>query len=123
MRAYVHSMLDTWGLWMETHIDGGGVGDGNILGHLGEGASGASGHKILCVEMPRKVWYTNYCVKGLLDWQREALHVRYVFHVKPDGGRWTGHEKARVLGLNYGAYRERVRASVSTVTPKLLSLC
>lgn len=108
-REYVKSLLERWGEWCEAHLDDQhGLPTTNAIEHFGEVGGGVPGHRILCQEMPRKVWLTNYHVIHQPSEYKEALITFYVFHVKPGGGKWTAKEKAKLLEVDYDTFRWRV---------------
>jgi hypothetical protein len=123
-REYVKSLLDRWGEWCEAHLDSEhGLPTRNVLEHFGEGGGGIPGHRILCAEMPRKVWLTNYHVIRQPEDYREALTSFYVFHVKPGGGKWTAKEKAKILGIDYATFRFRVSHGRTLLCKSGLQYC
>ena len=120
--AYVDSRLERWGEWCERLIDGLHEPTAvNAIARLNEGGAGQPGHRILCLEMPRGVWFTNYHVLHLPAGQCEAVTVWYVFNVKPSGGCYSGHDKADLLGIGYDALRNRLHAARERLLSRLLS--
>jgi hypothetical protein len=123
-REYVKSLLERWGEWCESHLDDQhGLPTINAIEHLGTGSGSIPGHRILCREMPRRVWITNYHVTHQEPIYREALTAWYVFHVKPGGGRWTAREKAHLLDLSYDNLRIRVSRARALLCISGLQYC
>jgi hypothetical protein len=111
-RRALEGELNRWGKWIETHSDYEGYPGVNILVAflMGRGG-GASGHKILCLDMPTDVYAVHGRVIMLPDQQQEALWLFYVTRLKPNGTLWTLEERCLRAKVSQDDLKSRLTAA------------
>lgn len=102
--------LQNWGEWHERHGDYQGYPRADGISAWLDGAGGNSKcHRVLCLEMPNKIYWTQQAVLRLPDPMQLVVWAHYVPCVKPSTGQaWSAEEKARLLGLSWVNYRVRL---------------
>lgn len=105
----VSAELNRWGRWIERHLDYDGYPGVNILAaYIGGSGGKIMGHKILCPDMPPEIYAIHARVLRCSEAEQEALWIRYVPRVKPDGTLWTLSELCRKAGISEDTLRQRV---------------
>lgn len=107
---YAESVLERWGRWIETHQSEqhGLPKCDNVYQYAYVGRGGSGGHRILCAEMPKAIWWCNYHVIRLPPSQKEAVHAWYVYEIRPDGSTWNSDDKAKALGISVRTLYQRI---------------
>lgn len=100
--------LNTWGKWIEDHIDYEGFPPVSAGMQLVSWGSGIYGDRILCLDMPTHVYAVHGRVLRLPEHEQEAVWIWYVIRVKPDGTVWPIEHKCRAVGISECALRQRV---------------
>lgn len=100
--------LSEWGKWIESHHDFEGYPSLNILVTHLSGHGGQVGHRVLCLEMPIRVYATHQRVLRLPDPEQDAIQIRHVTVLGADGVIMSIEERCRVIGLSEDAYRKRL---------------
>ncbi len=68
-----------------------------------------NGHRILCADMPRRVYFIHQAILRLEKTEQGYLEAWYV-GTRDGEGHWLDPvQRARQLGLNYGKFCENVR--------------
>lgn len=108
-RRVLMSELRDWGRWQEKHADFEGHSSINILAAYTGGAGGGSpGHRILCLEMPTKIYCTHQRVIRLPEPEQDAIQIKFVTVLAPDGTIRTIEERCRTVGVSLDAFRKRL---------------
>lgn len=100
--------LNRWGDWIERHRR-----DVSLPGqsaHLNISGN-EYGHRILCAEMPKKIWNVHRATLMLEGDHQWALTLWYGYQKADDGGWLNGEEKAKAAGITYQQLRNRVYAA------------
>lgn len=121
-RSWLEFALQTWGNWVEEHSDYEGYPRADAIQSWIEGfGGGKSGHRILCVVMPKSVASIHLRIcNALTESQREAVWLEYVPRMKPDGGTWSIEERCERTGVDRDTHRRtlhRARARLLGVVP------
>jgi hypothetical protein len=110
-RSWLESSLNDWGHWIEEHSDYEGYPRSDAIAAWldGAGGGGQRGHRVLCLDMPHRIYAMHVRVILLPEHEREAVWVQYVPQVKKETGQvWTRAEKCLRLGLNEEAFKKRL---------------
>jgi hypothetical protein len=122
-RSWLESSLQNWGNWIEQHSDFEGYPRADAIASWLEGGGGGTrGHRILCLDMPSRVYAMHARVLLLGEDERAAIWAEYVPTVKEDGTPWTRPEKWAKLKLSERGYQDRLQrarlAILGIATPR-----
>jgi hypothetical protein len=108
-RSALEYALQAWGQWIETHADYEGYPRSDAVAAWLSGAGGGErGHRVLCLDMPVRIYATHGRVVLLPEHEREVVWAHYVPTMRDDGQAWTPRQKAERLGIEWEAYRKRL---------------
>lgn len=109
-RSWLEYSLNDWGNWIEQHSDFEGYPRADaIASWLNGGGGGSKGHRILCLDMPHRIYSMHARVLLLPEEERVVVWVEYVPRMKDNGARWTSEEKGEKLGIDATTYRKRLQ--------------
>lgn len=115
----VRAELNAWGGWIERRMDFEGYPSIWAVEAYMEGCGGGEGgHRILCLDMPNRIYAIHGRVLRLSELEREAVWIFYVFRMKPDGTVWDLKDKCAHVGLTEDCVRKRIQRAY----PKILGL-
>lgn len=103
----IHSILGKWGAFEERQLNQSAYAATTPLYRfMTEGSPGKPvfSASILHAGTPADIFLIRQGVEKLADHPRSIVWVKYVFHVKPDGGLWSDQEKAYRMGITYAGY-------------------
>lgn len=101
--------LSDWGRWIESHHEFTGHPGVNILVAFLSGRGGGQlGHKILCLEMPTRIYATHQRVIRLPEHEQDAVQIRHVTVMNENGQIMTIAERCLLAGMSEEAYRKRL---------------
>lgn len=105
----VVSDLKYWGYHKGKQCAADGYSPTSTLDQLLSGRSDFGGHRVLCLDMPRKAWEINYRVMSLPTDYKAVLMARFCLPVKSDTGQpYEPLELADFLGISVSTYRHRL---------------
>lgn len=109
-KSALEGELQRWGKWWEERDGCAYSSASSIAAFLDGGAGGGRpGHRVLCDEMPNKVFWTHQRWLCLEESEKEITWNHYVAVMDPTTGRCpTPEQKAQLLGISYGNYRVRL---------------
>lgn len=100
--------LNRWGDWIERHRRDVSLPGQSAYLNIG---GNEYGHRILCAEMPKKIWNVHRATLMLEGEHQWALTLWYGFQ-RDDRGAWLdGEQKAEAAGLTYHQLNHRVRTA------------
>lgn len=115
-RSALEGELNRWGKWLETHSEFEGYPGVNILiAFIGGGGGGIPGHRILCLDMPTDIYATHGRVIRLPEAEQEAVWLKYVTRLKPDGTLWTVRERCVKADISEDAFHQRLSRARSRI--------
>ncbi len=100
--------LNAWGRWVESHLYYEGYPTHSAGMRLTVHSGMTPGSRVLCLDMPGRIYATHRQIWRLNEQDREAIYIWYVFRVKKDGTLWDQAEKAGLVGISDVALRQRV---------------
>jgi len=105
------SYLEPWGEWMSTHEDTGYPSTSLLwkILHIGHVDMEATDSRPLCGDMPREVWRTHFAITPLRTPYQRVLTVKYALIHKEDGTTYTNKDKAALLDVSRGTFRQALR--------------
>lgn len=104
----INRELNEWGRWIELRIDYEGYPSFSAGMQLVALGGGTPSDRILCLDMPTRIYATHARVLMLSEHERDAVWIWYVIRVKPDGTLWPIEHKCRTVGISESAIRQRV---------------
>ena len=108
----ITALLREWGDWVIRHVDHADEYGDSILyrisqyGHL-DPAPG--GHKVLCPDMPRRLREIERLVRGLPNFERKCVTIKFCAPLKEDGNPYTNRDLARMLKTSKYNFEKSVR--------------
>lgn len=109
-RRALNAELNDWGRWVERHWDYEGYPSANVLHAFLMGRGGGNpGHRVLCLDMPDRVYAVHGRILMLSEELREAIWIWFVPRLKLDGTVWSVTERCRIAGISEDLLRQRVR--------------
>jgi hypothetical protein len=108
-RSWLECRLQIWGDWHEQNDDYQGFPRASSISMFLDGFGGGSfGSRCLLVPRPEDVRWVDIRVLRLPDHEQLAVWAHYVPWVQEDGRIWSPESKARLLGISWAAYRQRL---------------
>jgi hypothetical protein len=115
----VQAGLVLWGEWQIRHGELSGYPPRSSISRIFEaGRSGPPKDRILCADMPGRVWRIHRAWLSLREIYQQALWCKYAMPPRLDGTMMTDREVAMALGLPRDTYRSRVvhgRRTIATI--------
>lgn len=104
----LRSLLHRWGQFVESTEDRTGLPSAAAFTRI---PGTRAGHRILCADMPRKVFFINYAILRLEKMHQAYLQAWYAW-TRDEYGHWLDQrQKAEELGINYAEFGARVYRS------------
>jgi hypothetical protein len=103
--AELKGLLARWGDWVERHRDHSGLPTSAAFTNI---PGGQGGHKILCPEMPQRIWRVHIAITHLEDDMQGALAIWYAWQKAPSGEWLTRERRAQQNGIEFAVLSSRV---------------
>lgn len=109
-RKALNTELNEWGRWIERNWDYEGfpTASPSEAYRMGRGG-GCAGHRVLCLDMPDRVYAVHGRILLLAEELRDAVWIWFVPRLKLDGTVWSIAERCRLAGISEELLRQRVK--------------
>ena len=104
-RYELRTLLHRWGTFLDATKDRNGYPRAAAFTLV---PGGYGGHRILCADMPKSIFFVNHAILTLARQCQDDLKHWYAW-LRDDEGRWLEQdEKARLMGISYPEFRVKV---------------
>lgn len=108
-QSVVNAELSHWGFWKGLQYAADGYAPANTLAQIMSGRTENPGHRVLCLDMPKRAWEVNSVVMRLPTDYIAVLIARYCLPVDPATGRpYEIPYLAGLLEISIPTYRQRL---------------